>query len=70
MQRERLIARLIGRSQKPDGGGKAIRVPPSSLLRSVLRRAGSGWSQRTHGAHGSRGTPGPAAAGLDAAEPR
>ncbi|XP_005058641.1 PREDICTED: 5-hydroxytryptamine receptor 3A [Ficedula albicollis] len=36
-----MIARLIGRSQKPDGGGKATRVLPTSLLRSVLRRAGA-----------------------------
>lgn len=70
MQRERLIARLTGRSQKPDGGGKTIRVPPASLLSSVFHRAGGGWSQRIHGAHGSRGAPGPAAAGLDATEPR
>ncbi|KAM7082776.1 5-hydroxytryptamine receptor 3A-like [Ciconia maguari] len=41
MQRERLIARLIGRSQKPDGGGKASKeccLPPCSG--SLLRGAG------------------------------
>ncbi|KAM9654248.1 LOW QUALITY PROTEIN: 5-hydroxytryptamine receptor 3A [Morphnus guianensis] len=42
MQRERPIARLIGRSQKPDGGGKVsqeCRLPPCSG--SLLRGAGS-----------------------------
>ncbi|KAM6998692.1 LOW QUALITY PROTEIN: 5-hydroxytryptamine receptor 3A-like [Passerculus sandwichensis] len=39
MQRERLIARLIGRSQKP-AAGKAPRVPPAS--RSARRSAAAG----------------------------
>ncbi|KAM9217044.1 LOW QUALITY PROTEIN: 5-hydroxytryptamine receptor 3A-like [Leptosomus discolor] len=52
MQRERLIARLIGRSQKPDGGGKASKeccLPPcsGSLLRRAGEEAGAAGSQRS-----------------------
>ncbi|KAM6190921.1 LOW QUALITY PROTEIN: 5-hydroxytryptamine receptor 3A-like [Sarcoramphus papa] len=57
MQRERLIARLIGRSQKPDGGGKASKecccLPPCSGA-SLLRRARAGRLGRREAAAGSQ----------------
>ncbi|KAM4646513.1 LOW QUALITY PROTEIN: 5-hydroxytryptamine receptor 3A-like [Amazona ochrocephala] len=49
MHRERLIARLIGRSQNPTAGGKrARRALPASCSGPLLQRAGSsGRSQRS-----------------------